>query len=123
MPASGETDDPVGAAQALRAAGADAVVVSRGADGLLAVTREGVWRAAPAERLAGNPTGAGDAAVAALTAGLAEARSWPDRLADAVALSAAAVGVTLAGGFDEEIYRRHRPRVEVEPVRRGRPRR
>jgi tagatose 6-phosphate kinase len=92
-------------------------VVSRGAEGLLAITGEGVWRAVPAERLAGNPTGAGDAAVAALTAGLVGRRSWPDRLADAVALSAAAVGAALAGGFDEEIYGRHRGRVEVEAVR------
>jgi tagatose 6-phosphate kinase len=113
----GGAGDPVGAAQALRTAGADAVVVSRGAEGLLAVTGEGLWRAAPAERLAGNPTGAGDAAVAALAAGLVGSRTWPDRLADAVALSAAAVGATLAGGFDEAVYRRHRGRVEVEPVR------
>jgi tagatose 6-phosphate kinase len=114
---AGGEGDPVLAAQALRAAGADAVVVSRGAEGLLAVTGEGLWRAAPAERLTGNPTGAGDAAVAALTAGLVGGRSWPDRLADAVALSAAAVGAPLASGFDEDIHRRHRGRVQVEPVR------
>jgi tagatose 6-phosphate kinase len=113
---AGGEGDPVRAAQALRAAGADAVVVSRGAEGLLAITGEGHWHAAPAERLTGNPTGAGDAAVAALTAGLAGGRSWPERLGDAVALSAAAVGAAVAGGFDKEIYRRHRGRVEVAHV-------
>jgi tagatose 6-phosphate kinase len=111
--------DPVRAARALRAEGADAVVVSRGAVALRALTPEGLWRAAPVERLAGNPTGAGDAAVAALTAGLVGGRSWPERIADAVALSAAAVGSALAGGFDEEIYRHNRTRVEVEPVAAG----
>jgi tagatose 6-phosphate kinase len=111
--------DPVRAARALRAEGADAVVVSRGAEGLLAVTPEGLWRAGPVERIAGNPTGAGDAAVAALTAGLVGGRSWPERIADAVALSAAAVGSALAGGFDEDIYRRNLARVEVEAVAAG----
>lgn len=106
--------DAVGAAQRLRSAGADAVVVSQGADGLLAVTSDGVWRAAPAERIAGNPTGAGDAAVASLTAGLVADRSWPERLVDAVALSGAAVGAPLAGGFDDAIYRRDLARVRVE---------
>jgi tagatose 6-phosphate kinase len=106
--------DPIAAAEQLRTAGADAVVVSRGAEGLLAVTAEGRWSAAPGESVAGNPTGAGDAAVAALTIGLVERRPWPDRIADAVALSAAAVGAPLAGGFDEALYRRHRDHVAAE---------
>jgi tagatose 6-phosphate kinase len=109
-----EGRDPVAAAQRLRAAGAGSVVVSRGAEGMLAVTPEGVWQAVPAERLAGNPTGAGDAAVAALAAGLVGGRTWAELLADAVALSAAAVGAPLAGSFDEELYRRHLARVEPE---------
>jgi fructose-1-phosphate kinase PfkB-like protein len=98
------------------AAGADSVVVSGGADGMIAVTPEGVWRAGPPERVAGNPTGAGDAAVAALTAGLVEGTTWPERLADAVALSAAAVGMPVAGGFDEQLYQRLRNRVEAEAL-------
>ena len=43
-----------------------AVVLSLGAKGLLADTPDGVWRARPTRPLTGNPTGAGDAAVAAL---------------------------------------------------------
>jgi tagatose 6-phosphate kinase len=109
--------DWVAAADSLTKAGADSVVVSGGADGMLAVTPEGVWRAAPPERVAGNPTGAGDAAVAALTAGLVDGRTWPERLADAVALSAAAVGTPVAGGFDDELYQRLRDRVEAEALR------
>ena len=107
--------DTIAAAERLRAAGAEAVVVSSGPDGLLAVTPDGMWRTAPAERLAGNPTGAGDAAVAALAAGLVEGRTWPERLADAVARSAAAVGAPLAGDFDRELYRRLPAQVEPEP--------
>ena len=46
--------------------------------------------------------------------GLVDGRAWPERLADAVALSAAAVGAPVAGGFDHELYRRLRDRVEAE---------
>jgi tagatose 6-phosphate kinase len=100
--------DPVAGAEALLDAGAGAVVVSDGHEGLVAVTKEGRWQAAPPERVQGNPTGAGDAAVAALTVGLVRGLSWPDRLADAAALSAAAVGAPLAGDFDAELYGRYR---------------
>ncbi|HEY5987215.1 MAG TPA: 1-phosphofructokinase family hexose kinase, partial [Streptosporangiaceae bacterium] len=54
----------IGAARELRAAGAGTVVVTLGADGLVAVTSDGSWHAAPPGRLAGNPTGAGDAVAA-----------------------------------------------------------
>jgi tagatose 6-phosphate kinase len=111
--------DPAAGAEALRRAGAEAVVVSLGPDGLLACTSEGGWRAAPPERVSGNPTGAGDAAVAALAAGVAGGRPWPLRLAHAVALSAAAVRVPLAGGFDAAAYRAWAGRVRVVPLAAG----
>ncbi|WP_282692229.1 1-phosphofructokinase family hexose kinase [Streptomyces sp. CC208A] len=126
--ATGEPDPPpasgrgyprlalLGAAEALRAAGAEAVVASLGPDGLLAVTPSGAWRAAPPERLRGNPTGAGDAAVAALARGLTAGVSWPRRLADAVALSAAAVAAPLAGSYDPTVHRRLRGAVDVHPL-------
>ncbi|MFE4357995.1 1-phosphofructokinase family hexose kinase [Kitasatospora sp. NPDC056800] len=107
--------DPVAAARRLRAAGAGAVVASLGADGLVAVTPHGGWRARSPERLAGNPTGAGDAAVAALTLGLVRGEPWPDRLAEAVALSAAAVAAPLAGDFDPALHHALRSRVDVHP--------
>jgi tagatose 6-phosphate kinase len=105
--------DLIAGAEALRAAGAGAVVVSDGHEGLTAVAPGGRWRASPPKRVHGNPTGAGDAAVAALTAGLVQGLPWPERLADAVALSAAAVGSPLAGDFDSELYRRYRDAVLV----------
>ena len=109
-------DDIVSAAEALREAGADAVVVSQGPDGLVAVTPAGRWRAVPSEHVAGNPTGAGDAAVAALTAGLARSVPWPDRLVDAAALSAAAVAAPLAGSFEPAVYERQRATVRLEAL-------
>ncbi|MGW6566703.1 1-phosphofructokinase family hexose kinase [Streptomyces sp. NPDC054975] len=108
--------DPHAAAEALRTAGADAVVASLGPEGLLAVTPHGAWRARPTERLRGNPTGAGDAAVAALAAGLAASDPWPARLAEAVALSAATVAAPLAGSFDPAAHHRLRARADVTPL-------
>ncbi|MFD7448788.1 1-phosphofructokinase family hexose kinase [Kitasatospora sp. NPDC059827] len=108
--------DPLTGARLLRAAGARAVVVSLGPGGLLASTPEGDWRARPPEDARGNPTGAGDSAVAALTAGLVAATPWPERLAEAVALSAATVLAPLAGSFDPADHRRLLPLVRVHPV-------
>ncbi|MER7212654.1 hexose kinase [Streptosporangium sp. NPDC000239] len=105
-------------AQVLRRSGARAVVVSLGADGLLAVTPEGAWRAAMPYRVEGNPTGAGDALVAGLTLGLVEGTPWPERLRRAAALGAAAVAAPVAGDFDADVLREVHPgvRVEAEPV-------
>lgn len=113
--ASGSTDPRAGA-EALRAAGAEAVVASLGPDGLIACTAQGSWRARPPQKVTGNPTGAGDAAVAALTLGLIARAPWPVRLTQAVALSAAAVAAPLAGGFDPAVYRRLLHQVSVEAL-------
>ncbi|MFD6189313.1 1-phosphofructokinase family hexose kinase [Streptomyces sp. NPDC060275] len=96
--------EPQRAAQAARRRGARSVVASLGAEGLLAVTPEGRWRAAPPAHVRGNPTGAGDSAVAGLLSGLVEHLPWPDRLARAVALSAATVLAPVAGEFDRAAY-------------------
>src|SRR5699024_3636971 len=72
MDATG-TDTPLEAAAALIGAGARIVVCSLGSEGLLALERDDqahgpprAWRAQLPEPLSGNPTGAGDALVAAL---------------------------------------------------------
>ncbi|ASQ99749.1 1-phosphofructokinase family hexose kinase [Streptomyces sp. 11-1-2] len=110
------TVDPLAGAQALRAAGAHAVVASLGPGGLLATTPEGSWQARPPGKVRGNPTGAGDSVVAALAAGLVEATSWPERLTHAVALSMATVLAPLAGSFDPADYHRLLPLVRVESL-------
>ncbi len=108
--------DLAAAAAELRGLGARAVVASCGPDGLYALTPQGGWRAKPPEQLSGNPTGAGDACVAALAAGLADGTPWPDILREAVALSAAAVPCPVAGDFDADTYHRFRTAVPVEEV-------
>ncbi len=108
-------DDPVVAARELREAGAGAVVVSLGADGLLAVTAAGTWRATPSRVLTGNSTGAGDAVVAALALGLCHREPWPEVLRRAVALSGAAVLGPLAGDVDLAHYHRELAAVRVRP--------
>ncbi|MFC0599980.1 1-phosphofructokinase family hexose kinase [Streptomyces palmae] len=105
--------EPLRAAVDTRRRGAHAVAASLGAEGMLAVTATGAWRAAPPRRLTGNPTGAGDSAVAGLLSGLVEGESWPDRLARAVALSAATVRAPVAGEFDRATYEELLPRVKV----------
>jgi tagatose 6-phosphate kinase len=101
------------AAGKLRAAGAGAVVVSLGGDGLLAVTGDGTWHAAPRGWVKGNPTGAGDAVVAGLARGLALGTPWPDRLRQAVALGTAAAAAPVAGHFAEADYARAFAEVTV----------
>jgi tagatose 6-phosphate kinase len=105
--------EPSRATQDARRRGARAVVASLGEGGLLAVTPEGRWRAAPPARLRGNPTGAGDAVVAGLLSGLVENLAWPDRLARATALGAASVAAPAAGEFDRGTYEDLLGRVAV----------
>lgn len=106
--------DVTGAAEDLRRRGAKAVVVSQGEAGMTAFTPDGSWRAAPPTRVVGNPTGAGDAAAAALIAGAVAGTPWPDRLRDAVALSAAAVSQPTGGSVDVGTYRSFARQILLE---------
>ncbi|MEX2969481.1 1-phosphofructokinase family hexose kinase [Streptomyces sp. C184] len=105
--------EPLRAARDARRRGAHAVAASLGPAGILAVTAAGAWQAAPPRQIAGNPTGAGDSAVAGLLSGLVEELSWPERLTRAVALSAATVRAPAAGEFDPATYEELLPRVVV----------
>ncbi|MEU9405346.1 1-phosphofructokinase family hexose kinase [Streptomyces sp. NPDC048281] len=105
--------DPARATQDARRRGARTVVASLGAQGLLALTPEGRWRATPPIREHGNPTGAGDSAVAGLLSGLVEQLPWPTRLTRAIALSAATVRAPAAGEFDRVTYERLLGQVTV----------
>ncbi|MET8897442.1 1-phosphofructokinase family hexose kinase [Streptomyces albogriseolus] len=113
--ATGREDAGAGA-ERLRALGARSVVVSSGPGGLLAVTPDVRLCAVPPERLAGNPTGAGDACVAALAEGLAAGADWSDVVREAVALSAAAVACPVAGDVDAAVYERFRTTLTVEDL-------
>jgi tagatose 6-phosphate kinase len=99
----------------LRRAGAHAVVVTLGADGLMAVTGDGGWRARP-PAVAGNPTGAGDAVAAALAHGLVLGRPWDERLRHAAALGAATAAAPVAGEFRPGDYHGALDAVTVEAL-------
>ena len=109
-------DDVVAAAEALVRRGAGRVVVSLGPDGLLAVAPEGRWRVSGVPDVRGNPTGAGDAAVAVLAAGIAHGTSWPEVLVRATAIGAAAVLAPVAGAVDLAAYRRFLPELAAEEL-------
>jgi tagatose 6-phosphate kinase len=119
-PTAADFDPAFGAADLVRR-GAGAVVASLGPRGLYAHTPDGIWRAAPPGPVAGNPTGAGDACVAAIAAGLAAGAGWPEILREAVALSAAAVLSPVAGGFDPQARRRLLTETTVEEVNAAHP--
>jgi 1-phosphofructokinase family hexose kinase len=98
--ATGAQDLAVATA-ALRELGARNVLVSCGADGLVLMPEEGSgWHARLPAPLSGNPTGAGDALVAALAAGLVGGSTWQQMARDAVTWSAAAVLQPIAGEID-----------------------
>lgn len=99
----------------IRGLGPAATVVSLGRDGLVAVTPQGAWHAVP-PGIEGNPTGAGDAAVAALARGMVENTPWPELLRQAAALSAAAVAEPVAGRVDLRFYEVLLPKVSVEEL-------
>lgn len=100
--------DPVAGARSLLEAGAGLVFVSLGEEGMLAVAPDRALRARLSTVLAGNPTGAGDAAVAAIAACLASGETDLARiLRRAVAWSASAVLMPQAGDL-------HPSRSELE---------
>ncbi|UQN29323.1 1-phosphofructokinase family hexose kinase [Brachybacterium kimchii] len=109
-------DDPIAACRSLIALGAGAVLCSLGADGMLAVTADAALRAQPPRTLSGNPTGAGDASVAAAARALARGVLLPDLLRSAVAVSASAVTRPVAGEIDRALAQDLCGAIAVEQV-------
>lgn len=108
--------EPLRAAREARRRGAHTVVASLGAQGMLAVTPDGTWQATPPTPVHGNPTGAGDSAVASLLSSLVRSLPWPDRLTRAVALSTATVMAPAAGEYDAGAYGELLDRVQATPL-------
>ncbi|MGW0183597.1 hexose kinase [Nocardia sp. NPDC003345] len=109
------------AARTLVDRGVAAVVITRGAEGMVAVTPKGTWNAHLPEPLTGNPTGAGDPVAAAVIAALAtsEKPDWPAILVDAVATSAASVVIPVAGEIDRRLRGHLAPTVVVTELDSG----
>lgn len=118
------TSEPLTAAEAVRALGADAAVVTRGADGCMLVDENGAWEvpAVPATALV-DQTGAGDSLAGTFAARLA----LGDSLLDAVRLGSAAASLALGGrGGTGRVAtlaecRRHLADRGAEPVGLGNP--
>lgn len=96
------------------------VFVSRGADGMDLYSNEGSWHASSDPTITGNPTGAGDAGVAAIAThldgrGLLSETNGVMALADAVATSTAAVMRPTAGEIDMSV--RSRVLASATPAR------
>lgn len=98
-----------------------AVIVTLGEQGAVAVAAGGSIAARPVEHVSGNTTGAGDAACAAVARVLANAGSvravdLRALVAEAVAVSAAAVLCPVAGEIDVAAARRWRDEIAVEEL-------
>lgn len=107
--------DPLDAARRLAAEGTGTVFASLDVEGMLAVLPDGrAWHARLDRVLDGNPTGAGDAAVAALAQALLEGATLEEQLVRATAWSAAAVLDPQAGSIapPEAL----RDRIRVAPI-------
>ena len=102
------------AARELRLNSRGAVVVSMAEAGMLAVAGDGHYQAHLPVPVLGNPTGAGDAAVAALAS--SADMPWPERLRLAVAWSAGAAAAPMAGTVSPEVARRAASDARVEVV-------
>jgi len=87
-----------------RSSGA-AAVVSAGRDGLVTVVGQQRWTARPPRLVAGNPT-----------RGLRRGDSWSERLADAIALAAAAVSAPVAGHVEPVVYQATLAETVVEEL-------
>ena len=113
-------DDVCEGAATLLEQGVGIVITSEGENGMSIHGKDGSFRAKPARFIEGNPTGAGDASVAAWCAFIdSEARDalnaedLKDGLPMAVALSGAAVARPVAGEVDLELYKEMLEEVEV----------
>lgn len=108
--------DVVAAARTVSRRSGAPVVVTLGPHGMVVAGEDGCWHAVVPEEVRGNPTGAGDSAVAAIVRGLVHDEPWPEILAEAVAVSAAAVASPVAGEVDLERYESWRRTVPVRAV-------
>lgn len=104
------------AAQVYQQHALSALVITCGAQGILAFTPQGCFHAhAPAQAVV-NAAGAGDAASAALAWRLAQGESWPEALRWAAAVSAASVLTEGTADLRLEDATRILPQVTLEPA-------
>lgn len=115
----GTVDTAADAAKASRSlidGGVAAVFATRGRDGMVVTDRTGSWQVAAPRDVRGNPTGAGDAAAAAVAHALARGNDVVTAACDAVALAATAVAAPVAGDVDLDLYAELRGSVAAQPL-------
>ena len=108
--------DAASAARSLVDRGAGIVFATRGHEGMLVASSGGCWFVPPVPGVDGNPTGAGDAAAAAIARGLAAGETPAQIGEDASALAAAAIASPVAGSVDPALYESYRVGVVARPT-------
>lgn len=111
-----EIDEIIEAAKEIHARGVEVVAVSLGADGSLAVSDEGVFRAIVPRIDAVNTVGCGDSMIAGFALGFAERLSIEETLRKASAISAAAALREETGYFVMEDMERLYPQIKIEKM-------
>ena len=111
-----EIDEIIEAAKEIHARGVEVVAVSLGADGSLAVSDEGVFRAIVPRIDAVNTVGCGDSMIAGFALGFAEGLGIEETLRKASAISAAAALREETGYFVMEDMQRLSPQIKIEKM-------
>lgn len=111
-----EIGEIVEAAKEIHARGVEVVAVSLGADGSLAVSDEGVFRAIVPRIDAVNTVGCGDSMIAGFAMGFAEGLGIEETLRKASAISAAAALREETGYFVMEDMQRLYPQIKIEKM-------
>ena len=104
------------AARTIHQKGVEIVAVSLGADGSLAVSDEGVFRAVVPKIDAVNTVGCGDSMIAGFSLGISEGLSLPETLRRASAISAAAAMREETGFFVMEDMERLLPQIQITKI-------
>ncbi len=92
------------------------LVITMSKEGILAITREGIYFAKAPLQVPLNAAGAGDAVSSALAVKLHEGDSWEEAMRFAGAVSAAAVLTERTGDLNMEDVRRILPDVKVKMI-------
>ena len=109
----------IAAAQQLREAGAGIVAVSLGKDGVLVVSKEGIFRGLTPDVPVVNTVGCGDSMVAGFAVSLAHKKPLKEAIRFAVAVSTANALTKETGYYRQEDLARLLPEIRVERVSRA----
>lgn len=105
--------DILEAAEQIHRGGVEIVAVSLGADGAVAVSKEGIYRAAVPRIDAVNTVGCGDSMIAGFALGLSEGLTVEETLRRASAISAASAMREETGFFVKEDMERLLPQIQI----------